>query len=291
MLSEIDYIKIYSEVDDFCKGFEESYRKQLVCEGKAKRNRLMQMKLSEIITIMISYHASGMACFKHYYFYLKSERKDLFSTMVHYDSFMRYIKAAFPCLLRMFKVMEGGVTEYMFIDATPMAVCHNLREKSHKVFKGLAAKGKTSTGWFFGFKIHMLFNSHGEIARLAITPGNTDDRTPVPNMMKDIACRLIGDKGYLSKKLFNSLFENGTTLITKIKKNMKNCLMHTKDKLMLKKRFLVETIFSSMKCLKTLVHSRHRCPINAFSHLFAALINYQFRPDKLVFNRDFCIHP
>jgi hypothetical protein len=107
----------------------------------------------------------------------------------------------------------------------------------------------------------MLFNTHGEVVRLAITPGNIDDRAPVPDMLKDILCKLIGDKGYLSKKLFSTLFEQGTTLITKIKKNMKNCLMHVKDKLMLKKLSLVETIFSSMKCLQTLIHSRHRSPI------------------------------
>ena len=289
MLSEIDYIRIFCEVDDFCKGFEGWYVKELISDGMVKRKRSLQMKLSEIITIMISYHASGMACFKHYYYYLKTERKDLFLNMVHYDSFIRYVKKAFSCLICMFKAIEGGITEYMFIDATPMAVCHNLREKRHKVFKDIAKKGKTSTGWFFGFKLHMLFNTHGEVVRLAITPGNTDDRAPVPDMLKDISCKLIGDKGYLSKKLFNTLFEQGTTLITKIKKNMKNCLMHVKDKLMLQKRSLVETIFSSMKSLRTLIHPRHRSPINAFSHILAGLINYQLRPDKPVIDKNLFI--
>jgi hypothetical protein len=144
----------------------------------------------------------------------------------------------------------------------------------------MVAKGRTSIRWFYGFKLHMLFNTHGEVVRLAITPSNIDDRTPVPDMLKDISCKLVGDKVYLSKKLFNTLFKQGTTLITKIKKNMKNCLMHVKGNLMLKKRSLVETILSSMKCLQTLIHSRHRSPINAFSHLLAGLINYQLRSDK-----------
>ena len=289
MLSGIDYIRIFCEVDDFCKGFEEWYVKQLISDRMVKRNRSAQMKLSEIITTMISYHGFGIACFKRYYFYLKSEGKDLFQNMVHYDSFIRYIKRTFPCLLCIFKALEGGITEYMFINATPMAVCHNLQEKRHKVFKGMVAKGRTSTGWFFGFKLHMLFNTHGEVVILAITPGNTDDRMPVLDMLKDISCKLVGDKGYLSKKLFNNLFEQGTTLITKIKKNMKNCLMHVKDKLMLKKRSLVETIFSSMKCLQTLIHSRHRSPINAFSHLLAGLINYQLRSDKPAIDKNLFI--
>ena len=99
-----------------------------------------------------------------------------------------------------------------------MAVCHNLREWKHKVFKGLALKGKTSTGWFFGMKIHMIFNTKGEIARVVITPGNVNDRKPVPHMVKGLVAKLIGDKGYLSKRLFQELFAQGVTLITKIKK-------------------------------------------------------------------------
>jgi hypothetical protein len=99
MLSGIDYIRISCQVDDFCKGFEGWYVKQLISDRMVKSNRSAQMKLSEIITIMISYHGSGMVRFKYYYFYLKSERKDLFQNIVHYDSFIRYIKKAFSYLL------------------------------------------------------------------------------------------------------------------------------------------------------------------------------------------------
>lgn len=133
---------------------------------------------------------------------------------------------------------------------------------------------------FFGLKIHLIFNTHGEIVRLAITPGNVNDKTPVVDMVKGITAKMIGDKGYLSQKLFQKLFENGVTLITKIKKNMKNILMNTADKLMLMKRSFIETIFSSLKSLNTLIHHRHHNPINAFAHLIAGLINYQIRYDK-----------
>ena len=118
----------------------------------------------------------------------------------------------------------GQATEYLFIDSTPIPVCHTKREKRHRVFMGLAAKGKTSTGWFFGLKLHMIFNTHGEIVNLTITPGNKDDRSPVRKMVKGLTAKLIGDKGYLSKKLFEDLFKNGVQLITRIKKGMKNCL-------------------------------------------------------------------
>lgn len=275
-----DYDTLFCLVDDFCKGFEPWYKKQLISDGTAKRNRSCHLSLAETLTILIAYHQSGMACFKYFYLDLLNSPQKLFPELVHYARFVKLIKRAFPALVCLLKSLEGEITQYLFIDSTPMAVCHNLREKRHKTFKGLAAKGKTSTGWFFGMKLHMIFNTKGEIIRLTITPGNVNDRTPVPHMVRDLEAKLIGDKGYLSKKLFHELFENGVTLITKIKKNMKNCLMEMADKMMLMRRFFVETIFSSMKSLQTLIHHRHRCPLNAFVHLFAGLINYQLRADK-----------
>ncbi len=263
----IDYDTLFCFVDDFYKGFENWYKKSLLTSGLRKRNRPSSMSLSEIITILIAFHQSGMACFKYFYLELMRNNRNLFNYLVHYDRFISLIKLAFPAVLCMLKSLEGKITEYMFIDSTPMVVCHRLREKRHKVFKDLAGKGKTSTGWFFGFKLHFIFNSHGEIVRMHVTSGNVDDRSPVKQMLKDISCKLIGDKGYISKKLFTELFEQGTTLITKIRKNMKNCLMDINDKMMLMKRPFIETIFSSIKSLNTLIHSRHRSPINAFCHL------------------------
>lgn len=277
---KIDYDTLFTFVDDFCRGFESWYKKQLIGDGIVQRNRACRLSLSEILTILIAYHKSGMACFKYFYLTLGQYHRNLFPGLVHYDRFVALIKRAFPALLCLLKSLQGEITEYLFIDATPMAVCHGLREKRHKTFKGLAAKGKTSTGWFFGLKLHLIINTKGEIVRLVITPGNVDDRKPVPDMMKDIVAKLIGDKGYLSKKLFQQLFEQGSMMITKIKKNMKNCLMTMADKLMLMRRYFIETIFSSLKSLNTLIHHRHRCVINAFSHLLAGFINYQLRDDK-----------
>lgn len=277
---EIDYDRLYFFVDNFCQSFEPWYQNQMISNGSLRRNRAGNLKLSEIITILIAFHQSGMACFKYFYLDLMLHHRNLFPGLVEYDRFVSLIKKAFPALVCLLKSLEGEITDYLFIDSTPMAVCHNLREKKHKVFKGLAAKGKTSTGWFFGFKLHMIFNTKGDIVRLTITPGNVNDRKPVPHMAKGLIGKLIGDKGYLSKSLFQNLFSQGITLITKIRKNMKNCLMEMANKLMLMRRSFVETIFSSIKSLNILIHHRHRCPINAFAHLFAGLINYQIKTDK-----------
>jgi len=277
---EIDYDSLFYFVDNFCLGFEPWYKKQLLRESSKKRDRSGHLSLSEILTILLAYHQSGMSCFKYFYLTLQRTKRSLFPKLVHYARFVKLIGHAFPALVCLLKSLMGEATEYLFIDSTPMPVCHLRREKKHKVFKGLAAKGKTSTGWFFGMKLHMIFNVKGELVRLAITPGNVNDRTPVRNMVKGLVGKLIGDKGYLSQKLFEDLFKNGVKLITKIKKNMKNCLMDTTEKMMLMRRSFIETIFSSLKALNTLIHSRHRSPLNAFVHLIAGLINYQLRNDK-----------
>lgn len=236
----IDYDRLFCFVDDFYKGFEPWYKRSLLTCGKSERNREYKMSLSEIITILIAFHQSGMACFKYFYLELIRNYKNLFNHLVHYDRFIALIKLAFPALVCLLKTLEGTVTEYLFIDATPMAVYHNLREKRHKVFTGLAKKGKTSTGWFFGFKLHFVFNIYGEIVRMQITGGNVNDRSPVMDLMRGISAKLIGDKGYISRKLSAELFAQKVTLITKIKKNMKNCLMGLTDKMMLMRRSFVE---------------------------------------------------
>jgi Transposase DDE domain len=277
---DIDYDILFCFVDDFCRGFEPWYLRQLLRDGSKKRNRSGHLSLSEILTIILAYHQSGMACFKFFYMTLLQTKRSLFPGLVHYARFVKHISDAFPALICMLKSFIGKVTDYMFIDSTPHPVCHTKREKKHKGFKGLAAKGKTSTGWFFGLKLHMIFNTRGEIVRLVITPGNSDDRAPVRDMVKGLIGKLIGDKGYLSQKLFEDLFAGGIKLITRIKKNMKNCLMEMEDKLMLMRRSFIETIFSSLKSVNTLVHTRHRSPTNAFAHLIAGLINYQLRDDK-----------
>lgn len=277
---EIDYDRLFYFVDNFCKGFEPWYKKRLLSDGSKKRCRMGHLSLSEILTILLAYHQSGMACFKYFYLGLLQTHKILFPRLVHYARFTKLISQAFPALVCLLKSLLSSSTEYLFIDSTPMAVCHIRREKQHRVFKGYAFKGKTSTGWFFGMKLHLIFNTKGEIVRLAVTSGNINDRAPVRDMVKGLMAKLIGDKGYLSKKLFEDLFQNGVKLITKIKKGMKNCLMETADKLMLMKRSFIETIFSSLKSLNTLIHTRHRNPVNAFAHLIAGLINYQLRTDK-----------
>ena len=174
----------------------------------------------------------------------------------------------------------GTCTDISFIDSTPIVVCHNLRIKQHKVFAGLVQRFKSSTGWYFGFKLHLVVNEHGEILAFQLTPGNIDDRKSVPFLMKDMFGKIFADKGYLSKKLFEELLKDDIQLITGIRRNMKNYLMPLADKLLLRRRSIIETINDQLKNISQIEHSRHRSFTNFLINLLAGLLAYCFQPKK-----------
>ena len=167
-----------------------------------------------------------------------------------------------------------------YVDSTPLAVCHSKRISRHKVCKGLAEIGKTTKGWFFGFKLHSIIDERGNLVRVKITAGNTDDRAVVDDMTRNIIGLLFGDKGYISKELFLKLYKRGLKIVTGIRKTMKNILMPAREKMLLRKRSLVETVFDYLKNKFMLEHTRHRSPFNMFIHIVSTLIAYQLKPTK-----------
>jgi len=164
--------------------------------------------------------------------------------------------------------------------STPLQVCDNARIHSHKVFRGLAQRGKSSTGWFFGFKLHLIINDHGDLLGVRLTPGNVDDRLPVPEMANGLFGKLFGDRGYISQALRDTLKQQGVELITKLRKNMKPKLLKLVDKILLRKRTLIETVNDQLKNICQIEHTRHRNPINAFVHLIAGLVAYTWQEKR-----------
>ncbi len=109
-----------------------------------------------------------------------------------------------------------------FIDSTKIRVCHNKRIKRNRTFKGMAEIGKSTMGWFYGFKLHIAITETGELCGVKVTKGNIDDRDKdvLEEVLKNVSGKLYADKGYISKRLFDALFEKGITLVTSIRKNM-----------------------------------------------------------------------
>ena len=154
-----------------------------------------------------------------------------------------------PMTIFIKKVLLRTCTGFSFVDSTPLRVCRNQRILIHKTFEGLAERGKYSMGWSFGFKLHLIINDKGEILNFMFTPGNVDDREPLKQgkFLENIKGKLCADKGYIGQALFENLFLNGIQLVTKVKNNMKNSLMSIADKILLRKRALIETVNDELK--------------------------------------------
>jgi len=273
--------ELFCNVDDFCKEFEPKWQRYQLENGLRKRRRKSSLTLSEVMTIIIYFHQSNYRTFKSYYTkYVRRHLQDEFPGLVSYSWFIRLMAQAFVPLLMFLLSQRGQCTGISFIDSTSIKVCHNRRINRHKVFSGLAARGKTTMGWFFGFKLHLVVNDRGEILAFQLTPGNIDDRDPVQTLSKDLIGKLFADKGYISKALQEELLGNGLFLITGVRKNMKNQLMSMSDKLLLRKRSIIETINDQLKNISQIEHSRHRSFVNFLLNLFAGLIAYCLRPKK-----------
>jgi len=276
--------QLFVEIDDFYKAFESIHQRTLIGEGKMKRKREGKLSMSEIMTILVYFQISRFRTFKDYYTkHVQKRLKSAFPDIVSYQRFVEWIpRVMVPLMAFMQSRGRGKVTGISFIDSTTIKVCHIKREHQHKVFKGLAQKGKSSIGWFYGFKLHLVINEVGEIISFFITPGNVSDQDSdvIDYLTKPLFGKLIGDKGYISKNLFEKLWKRKIHLITKIRKNMKNKLMEMMDKLLLRKRAIIESVNDQLKNVLMLEHTRHRSPINAMVHWICALIAYSYQPTK-----------
>jgi len=286
MLTPDKITEIFCIADDFCKEFAPVVKKHQIApaDGRKHRNRPCEMSDSEIMTILLCFHFGSFHNFKHYYlFYVKEHLRKEFPNQLSYNRFIEVEhKVSIPLVLFLKLICFGKCSGITFVDSTKIAVCHNKRIKRNRVFKGMAEIGKTTMGWFYGFKLHLVCNDRGELLNFCITRGNVDDRNPnVLNVLsKKLFGKLYGDKGYISSSLFEVLFNDGIHLVTGIKSNMKNRLMSLRDRILLRKRSVIETINDELKNICQIEHSRHRGTANFLMNLLAALAAYCFFDKK-----------
>ena len=282
MLINADKItEIFVLIDEFCQEFDKNISRYKI-GNKPKRKPLMSS--SEVIAIMVLFHYGSFRNFKHFYlFYVKKHLQLEFPKTVSYNRFVELLQQNALAMTIFLKTMRmGNSTGISFIDSTPIRVCKNKRIPRHKVFDGIAQRGKSTVGYFYGFKLHFIINDKGEILNFMITPGNVDDREPLKTkrFLEKIRGKLYADKGYISKQLTEMLFVDGLHLVTTIRNNMKNILMEMKDKILLRKRSVIETINDQLKNICQVEHSRHRSFTNFITNLIAALIAYTFFEKK-----------
>jgi transposase len=276
-----DILPLFCDVDDFCQRFEPDFNQHLLTDGSRQRRRQATLCLSEVMTIIIAFQLSDYRTFKGFYTrYVCQHLRGDFPKLVSYNRFVELQAQTLVPLCAYLNSKFGTCSGISFIDSLPLAVCHNRRIHSHRVFEGLAQRGKSSVDWFFGFKLHLVVNDEGELLAVWLTAGNVDDRKPVPRLTRKLFGKLIGDRGYISQKLFEELIGRGLQLVTRIKRNMKNRLLPMIDKLLVRKRAIIETINDQLKNICQIEHSRHRSVTNFAVNTMAALIAYSFKEKK-----------
>jgi len=239
------------------------------------------MSDAEMMTIVLLFHQSNYRTFKH--FYKEHVTKFLsreFPHLLSYSRFVFLMKGLFIPLFAFLHHHRGAITGISYIDSTKLQVCHNKRIYRNKVFAKLAKTGKTTTGWFFGFKLHLVINDKGEIIAFQLSQGNVHDVSMLETLTKGGCGKIFGDKGYVSAEIAKRLLDRGLHLFTNLREKMKNKLLPLMDKILLRKRSIIETINDQLKNISQIEHTRHRSPCNFLINLLSGLIAYQLKEKK-----------
>jgi hypothetical protein len=277
--------EIFVSIDDFMIQFKQQIQFfRLKSEKKGIRNRMSQLSDSEMMTILICFHQSNFTNFKAYYNELvKRYWTHLFPNLVSYERFNQtQHKVLVPLMIYLKQHGLGCSRGINFIDSTPLRACHIKREKQHRVLKSVATKGKSTMGWFYGFKLHLIINDKGEILSFYLTKANVDDRNlkVISSLTENIFGSIYGDRGYISKALSDFLWNDGIHLVYKRRNNMKSQNLSDTDKLLLRKRALIESVNDELKNICNLEHTRHRALKGFLLNIISGLIAYQFLPKK-----------
>ena len=275
--------ELFCLIDDFCQQFEPLLEQHMLDESsdKQRRRRTGAMSLSEMTTIAVLFHTMRGRQFKAFYGgivcrFMTAE----FPRRLSYTRFVALMPRCAVVLAALFETLKGACTGLSIADATPLAVCHNLRIQRHRVFKGIAQRGKSSTGWFYGFKLHATINHRGELLAVKVTPGNVDDRKGLLAIASGLFGTMYADKGYIGKEFAQKMKDKGIDVVTRVRKNMKEIMHSEFDQVLLRKRSLVETVFDELKNLCQIEHTRHRSLSNFAVNLMAGIVAYCLSPVK-----------
>jgi hypothetical protein len=281
LLNDMKLIEMYCNLDDFVIACEKVSSTKLIGSNSPHSFNKPCISQSEMLCIEIVYHLSGYKCFQYYYenVVIKGALKEYFPNAPSYNRFIQLKPRILMLLVLYFQCCRlGKLCGLYYADSTSLSVCDNRRIHSNKVFKTQATRAKTSTGWFYGFKLFLVVNAFGEIVKVAFTTANVADNN-LQQMLKlfsKLEGLVFADKGFINQNAMQELFKNGLHLITGIRANMKNKLMLLSHKLLLRKRGMIESVNDILKTVCDIEHTRHRSPVNAVINVFAGLCAYTY---------------
>jgi hypothetical protein len=261
-----DLVKTFCIVDDFFS-----------CISKGKGGRPSILSVSEMVTICLLGQVYEIPCIKRLYELVRDCFASEFnlpsykSFVVGMNSVSRYLLLFINSLLSLRNTTCGDVC---FIDGTKIEVCKIYREKRHRTMKKLATKSKSTTGWWYGLKLHTICDRNGNLMKLRITTATVGEREVLSSFMDELHDSIIvGDAGYVSSELDTKANKNNNILLTAKRKNMKTMAEDWQNKAM-NMRSRIETVFDVLKERYNLVTSLPRSINGYLAHYIRCLFSY-----------------
>jgi hypothetical protein len=283
-MDEVQLTKLYCFIDDFIKTLMKLPTGEVIAKGwKGKRGPERRLSLQEVITLNIMRFYIKVNDLKAFHRLASQSYREYFPKLPNYENFLKASNKSLPAfvvllwyLLFLNRGMKyGGI---FFMDSTALSVCDNHYISSHKVAKGFAARGKTTKGWFYGFKLHGVCDAMGNLLQVAFTSGNVNDSLMVEKLTEMLDGLYVADAGYLLKaETFKALFEKHKRVMAAARKNMKR-LMTAEQKVLLRKRSIIETTWDVLKERFELVYHLARKMDGLFRHYCSSLISFLLQP-------------
>jgi hypothetical protein len=288
-MNELTLTTLYCITDDFINALAQTEGGTDMLElWRAKRGSQRNLSLGEVITLNILRFHLHVSDLKAFHSIVRDNYKAYFPRIPNYENFSKATNASLPFatlfleyLLRLNrKIMSGE--KVFFLDATALSVCENINASRHKVTGGFAAWGKTSRGWFFGFKLHGVCDAEGNLLNACFSSANVYDGHKAEALTKGLRGVFVGDAGYLLKEeTFERLFEKHKRILAAARKNMKR-LMTKEQGDLLRKRNIIESVWSVLKGSFGLVFRKARSLNGLFRHYCYSIVSSILKPDFLL---------
>jgi hypothetical protein len=276
-------LTIYCFVDDMIKALALSLRPLLSKPGQGTPpTKKHNLSIPELASLAIFRFFTGHRNWKDFYRHLKTYHGKDFLSLPSYKNFLVAINgcAGFAMVLlsgflKLFRLRTPD-DAVKFADSTKLRVCEIFRSLSHKVAKGVASKSKTHTGWFYGFRLHIVINGWLEILGIRITTATEDERRALASMWDDFLGMIVADAGYVGKEWAAKARAEGKILFAAVRANMKKLMTEAQHRL-LKERQKVEIVFATLKLRFGIETTLPRSVFGYFAHYLWALAAYQLK--------------
>lgn len=272
------YKQIYSIIDEFIKAAElDKNFSFLIKNWNGKRGPKRRLSITQVISLNLLRFEAHIKDLKAFHRIVKA--MDLIPGMPNYENFLKASNRSFPVMALFMQFLlaqnrlrnESGIH---FIDSTPVSTCLNRRISSHKVTKGFASRGKSTKGWFYGFKLHGVCSENGLLESLVFTGGNINDSRMAGKVTENLKGKFFCDAGYLKKaEDLAKLAESGRFICAAARKNMDR-LMTCEQREHLRKRNIIESGWGVLKQNYFLEYHQARCMDGLFRHYASCISAY-----------------